>query len=533
MNISTRARAALLFGLVAAPFCSLPLAAQDRPDVPVEEQIDIVKYRRSPEYYRERYRPRFHFTPEVNWMNDPNGLVYFDGEYHLFYQHNPFGIRWGHMSWGHAVSRDLVHWEHLPVALHEENGVMIFSGCSVIDWKNTSGFGTAGDPPMVAVYTGHREGNQSQHIAYSTDRGRKWTKYAGNPVIDIGERDFRDPKVFWHERTARWIMVVSLAARKALRFYGSKDLKDWEHLSDFGPAGARNKPNWECPDVFELQVEGRAGETRWVLEVDMGGGSVAGGSGGEYFIGTFDGTGFRSDHPADRVLWVDYGRDFYAPVSWSDIPKADGRRIWIGWLNNWETCLVPTKPWRGAQSIPRALALRRIEGELRLIQRPVRELRKLRGELSQLQNVAITSDSSALAGAGVRGSLLEVHATLDIGTAKECGLKVRQGDGEETIIGYDVARKEVFVDRTRSGDVGFHARFAGRHAGPLATTGGRIELRVFVDTSSVEVFANDGAVVITDCIFPKPESQGAALYAKGGQARVVSLDAWKLRPIWR
>ncbi len=494
--------------------------------------IEIAAYRGSPRYYREPYRPQFHFTPEIHWMNDPNGLVYFGGEYHLFYQHNPFGNRWGHMSWGHAVSPDLVHWQHLPLALAEEDGVMIFSGCAVVDRENTSGFGTTDDPPLVAIYTGHRSDNQSQHIAYSTDRGRTWTKYARNPVIDVGERDFRDPKVFWHEPTERWVMVVSLAAKKVLQFWGSSDLKSWKHLSDFGPAGAPDKPNWECPDLFELPIEGGLGDTFWVLEVDMGSGSVAGGSGGEYFVGMFDGTRFVNDGPPERVAWVDYGRDFYAPVSFSDIPAADGRRIWIGWLNNWQTSLLPTHPWRSAQSIPRVLSLREVDGELRLIQRPVRELEKLRVERRRLAGVDVRGNDKTLAAAGIEGAQLEIRAVLEPGNAKECGLKVRQGDDEETVIGYDVAKGTVFVDRTRSGDVDFDARFAGRHEGPLSLTDGRVELVIYVDTSSVEVFAGDGAVVITDRIFPSEDSTGLALYSRGGTARAVTIDVWELKSAW-
>ena len=255
--------------------------------------LRLSDYQKTEAYYRERYRPQYHFTPPINWMNDPNGLVYYDGEYHLFYQHNPHGNAWGHMSWGHAVSSDVVHWKHLPIALHEEYGVMIFSGCCVVDWKNTSGFGLGGKPPLVAVYTGHGYGKQTQDLAYSNDRGRTWTKYKHNPVIDKNESDFRDPKVFWHEPTRKWVMLVSMANAKYVQFYGSTNLKKWEHLSDFGPAGVKDKPNWECPDLFELPVEGTPGQTKWVLEVDMGNGAIAGGSGGEYFVGDFNGTEFQ------------------------------------------------------------------------------------------------------------------------------------------------------------------------------------------------------------------------------------------------
>ena len=494
----------------------------------------LAAYRASPGYYREPWRPQFHFTPEIHWMNDPNGLVFHDGEYHLFYQYNPWGIRWGHMSWGHAVSRDLVRWEHLPIALYEEDGVMEFSGSCVVDHRNTSGFGQDGQAPIVAIWTGHRSERQDQRLAYSNDRGRTWTKYAKNPVLDVGEKDFRDPKVFWHAPSERWVMVVSLAAAKVLRFYTSKDLREWELASSFGPAGHPAKPNWECPDLFELPIDGEPGKTRWVLEADMGSGSIAGGSGGEYFAGTFDGREFRPDEPLDHVRWVDWGRDFYAPVSFSDIPAPDGRRIWIGWMNNWETCLLPTDPWRSAQSIPRVLSLRRVPGDgLRLVQRPVRELEALRSAPRRIEDRALTSEPLDLASDGVCGTTLEISARIRIDAADEVAVEVRRGAGETTVIAYDATKQELSIDRRRSGNVAFHPAFAGKHAAPLAITGGRLELRIFVDASSVEVFADDGLVAITDRIFPAPASDGVSAWAKGGAATIERLDAWTLRSIWR
>ncbi|MEM7396707.1 MAG: glycoside hydrolase family 32 protein, partial [Verrucomicrobiota bacterium] len=250
------------------------------PPSPFDLDHQVDRYRQAQDYMNEPFRPQVHFSPEIHWMNDPNGLVYYAGEYHLFHQYNPAGNTWGHMSWGHAVSEDLVHWRHLPLAIPETGGVMAFSGCCVIDHDNTSGFGQNGRPPMVAIYTGHGHGKQVQNLAYSTDAGRTWTIYADNPVIDLNHKDFRDPKVFRHKPTSRWIMVVSLAVDKKLIFYASEDLRNWTELSRFGPAGVKNKSNWECPDLFPLPVENRPGETRWVLEADMGQGSIAGGSGG-------------------------------------------------------------------------------------------------------------------------------------------------------------------------------------------------------------------------------------------------------------
>ena len=322
------------------------------------------------------YRPAYHFTPPENFMNDPNGMVFYRGEYHLFYQHNPFGPTWGHMCWGHAVSPDMLRWQHLPVALREDDGVMIFSGSAVVDWRNTSGFGAADDPPLIAIYTGHTAAEQTQCIAYSLDAGRTWTKYAGNPVISIGSRNFRDPKVFWHEATRRWIMVSALADQSRVRFYGSPDLIHWEHLSDFGPAGSSGV--WECPDLFPLAVEGEGDTVRWMLKVDVGPKNLPKGMCAQHFIGQFDGVRFVNDNPPDLTLWSDYGKDFYAAQSWSDVPATDGRRLWLAWMSNWqEANTTPTTPWRGAMTIPRSLALRRYPEGLRLVQRPAMELASL------------------------------------------------------------------------------------------------------------------------------------------------------------
>ncbi len=493
--------------------------------------------------YSEVYRPQFHFTPAKNFMNDPNGMVFYKGEYHLFYQYNPFGDVWGHMSWGHAVSADAVRWKHLPVALYEDGGVMIFSGSAVVDWHNSSGLcvaGKGGDKScLIAIYTGHSEGRQTQNIAYSNDRGRTWTRYARNPVIDINESDFRDPKVVWHEASKRWIMVTVLAKEKKVRFYGSANLREWQHLSDFGPAGATGGV-WECPDLFQLNVDGRTGLKKWVLKVDLNPGAVAGGSGGQYFVGEFDGTKFVNDNPPDQTLWIDYGKDFYASQSWADTPHADQERLWLGWLNNWEYAnTVPTSPWRGAQSIPRVVTLKAYTEGVRLMQRPAREVQSLRGEHFRFKNEAASKINSLLQARGVNGDLLEIVAEFDAGTSSEFGLRVRRGDAEETVIGYDRAAKQIFVDRMKSGRIDFDKNFSGRHAGPLATERNRVKLHIFVDRASVEVFANDGRTNITDIIFPKPESRGIEVYAKGGgsgggggDAKLVSLDIWKLKSAW-
>ncbi|WP_309116986.1 GH32 C-terminal domain-containing protein [Saccharothrix sp.] len=788
--------------------------------------------------FDEPYRPQFHFTPERNWMNDPNGLVYHEGEYHLFYQYNPNGNTWGDMSWGHAVSPDLVRWRELPLAIPHDDTEMVFSGSAVVDHGNTTGFGTAEDPAMVAIYTSHykADGRQAQSLAYSTDNGRTWTKYAGNPVLDIGSREFRDPKVQWHD--GRWLMTVSLSVDRKVRFYSSPDLKTWTHLSDFGPQGAVGGV-WECPDLFPLAVDGDPNRVKWVLVVNLNPGGIAGGSAAQYFVGDFDGTRFTPDDdgsytppsgvvlqdfeqpgygtwtttgtafgdgpvfsaqpgiegsgyadsfhggdpatgtltspeftvssrylnfkvaggrhprvpgsstepPAGRVLadfegadygswtvtgdafgtrpatgtlpgqhpvsgwvggglvntflggdattgtltspgftvdrpwlnllvggghhpgrtavdlvvdgqvvrtatgrnnealdwvawdvrefagrtarlrvvdaetggwghvnvdhvvlsdapaapwsvettvdllvdgsvvqsvtgddsgtldwasfdlrsyqgrraqvrlvdrntggwghllvdhfvaadapalsstqrasWVDHGKDYYAAVSWEGAP--DGKRHMIGWMNNWQYGgAVPTSPWRGAQSVPREMGLVSRGGRIVLTQQPVAALRSLRGAAVVRGGMTVRDGAVSVA----RGTSYEVDTTFALGDADRFGLEVRTGPGEKTVIGYDSGARELYVDRTRSGQVGFSADFPGVQRVRLEPVDGRVRLRVLVDRSSVEVFGGAGEAVITDQVFPSAGSDGVRVFAEGGAARVAKFQLWPLR----
>lgn len=469
--------------------------------------------------YREPLRPLFHFTPARNFMNDPNGLVYYEGEYHLFYQHNPFGPVWGHMSWGHAVSTDMLHWRHLPVALREENGIMIFSGSAVVDRDNSSGLcpPRGGDRScLVAIYTGHGRDRQTQNLAYSHDRGRTWTKYAGNPVVDLGLKDFRDPKVFWHEPTHRWIMVTVLADQHKVRFFNSADLRTWQASSDFGPAGATGGV-WECPDLFPLTVDGDPGRIRWVLDVDINPGGIAGGSGGQYFVGTFDGRTFVNENPPAQTLWVDYGKDFYATTSFSDIPAADGRRIWMGWIANWLYAnKEPTAVWRGALSIPRALFLRTVDGRARLVQAPIEEVKGLRATPAPME----MSRAAPLPGSA------EFEIDLPQGAWAEAGLRLSNRTGEEARLGVTTDPLEVFVDRRKSRATSFDPAYPGRHAGPLRWRDGRITLRVLFDRSVLEVFANGGETVITERVYPTRPFERVELLP-GGPA---SARMWRLSP---
>lgn len=490
--------------------------------------------------FREAYRPQFHYTPQNNWMNDPNGLVYRNGTYHLFHQYNPEGNTWGHMSWNHATSDDLVHWNHQGVALPEEGNEMIFSGSAVVDHDNTTRFGEEDDAaPLVAIYTSHYtlsedSVNQAQSLAYSTDGGETWTKYEENPVLDHPDPDFRDPNVFWYDPGQKWVMSVTLPTQRKIQFYESANLKEWTHLSDFGPAGATGGI-WECPALFRVPVEGTRDSSRWVLQVDLNPGSIAGGSGGQYFVGRFDGTSFT---PRDGALqnaphWVDYGPDFYAVIPWNNLPDEDGRALWLAWMNNWEYAEhIPTSPWRSAQTIPRSVRLRRIDGAPRLVQRPIAEIRDLREHHVSMDAQPIGPGTIPLDDEGISGQTLELIAEFEPGKAETVGVSVREGENERTVVGYDVASDSVFVDRTNSGTVDFHDGFASRDSAPLALQDGKLRLHVFVDHSSVEVFANDGTRTLTHRIFPDGESEGVSLLAEGGTARLVQLDAWSLRSIW-
>ena len=462
-------------------------------------------------------------------MNDPNGMVFYEGEWHLFYQYNPAGNTWGHMSWGHAVSRDLMHWKHLPLALAEENDVMIFSGSAVVDWKNTSGFGQDGKPPFVAIYTGHytKKPLQNQHIAYSNDRGRTWTKFSGNPVLDVKMADFRDPKVFWHEPTSRWVMTVALAKESKVHFYASPDLKQWKYVGEFGGVGARGGL-WECPDLFPLAIEG--GGTKWVLIVNINPGGPAGGSGCQYFVGEFDGARFKTDHTA--TLWADHGADFYAGVSWSDVPIADGRRVWLGWMSNWQYAeKVPTHPWRSAMSVPRELTLRRTSDGLRLVQQPVAEMLKLRDAAARkFPGGTFAAAAEWLQNQTNLSPLLDVELSFTGMTAKSAfTLQLHTGSEEATAIRLDGGRARLFVDRTRSGKTNFHAQFAARHEAPIRVPDGRVTLRLVVDTSSLEVFAQNGETVLTELIFPAAGPRRLSLTNSGEKPRVDGITIHAIR----
>jgi fructan beta-fructosidase len=468
-------------------------------------------------------RPHYHFTPPRMWLNDPNGLVYLDGEYHLFYQYHPESTVWGPMHWGHAVSRDLLNWQHLPIALFPDEHGMIYSGSAVVDWKNTAGFG---EEALVAIFTYNQDYRESQNLAYSTDKGRTWTKYSGNPVIPapMPPSDCRDPKVCWHDD--HWVM--SLAAGDKILFFVSPDLKNWEQSGSFGGGYGCTDGVWETPDLFRLPVEG-SGESRWVLTVGVGNGAPAGGTGTQYFIGEFDGRNFISENAKGTVLWTDFGADYYAPQSWNEEPH--GRRLMIGWMNNWQYArLIPAGKWRGAFNLIRELSLKRTGQGIRLCQRPLPEAQQLRAAHQHWGEQIIDPDQNILS--DVQGSSLEIIAELQFNDAIDSvGFRVRVGDREQTTVGYNPKERRLFVDRTRSGIVDFHEGFANIHTADLEPMHDRIRLHIFVDSSSVEVFANDGLATFAECIFPAESSSGLELFAEGSHIKLCSLDLFHLQPV--
>lgn len=487
--------------------------------------------------YDEPHRPQFHFSPPAKWMNDPNGMVYYNGEYHLFYQYYPDGTTWGPMHWGHAVSKDLVHWENLPIALYPDKLGYIFSGSAVSDKRNSSGLGTKNNPPLVAMFTYHepegakagRKNYQYQGLAYSVDKGRTWTKYDKNPVILNTEnlQDFRDTKVFWHDETKNWF--VALAVGDHVRFYSSANLKDWKMTGEFGKTEGSHAGVWECPDLFPLKINGK---TKWVLLLSINPGAPLGGSATQYFIGDFDGKTFKNNNPPNEILWLDFGRDNYAGVTWANAPK--NRRIFLGWMSNWEYGeKVPTEKWRSAMTLPRELALKQTDKGLRLVQIPVKETEKLRsGQFLGLKNGELDNDLSV---GGERSSLVEMDLEIDLSKtqAKEFGVELSNKRGETYRISYNTETKKFTSDRTNAGKKDFSDSFSKiKHYAPRLSNNNRLKLHLFFDKASTEMFADDGEVVMTDIFFPNEYFTKFKLYGDG-KVFFTHAKAWHLKSIWR
>ncbi|PHN08005.1 glycoside hydrolase family 32 protein [Flavilitoribacter nigricans] len=507
--------------------------------------------------YREAHRPQIHFTPPSMWMNDPNGMVFYEGEYHLFYQYYPDSTVWGPMHWGHAVSPDMVRWEHLPIALYPDSLGYIFSGSAVIDWKNTSGLGTANNPPMVAIFTHHdpegypagRQDFQVQSIAYSLDRGRTWTKYADNPVVsNPGIQDFRDPKVSWHEASQQWVMI--LAVKDRIHFYTSPNLKDWTFASEFGENVGSHGGVWECPDLFELPVEGDPEQTKWVFLLSINPGGPNGGSATQYFVGDFDGKTFTLDpefaqdvqpDPADpereQAVWLDYGPDNYAGVTFSDVLDQDGRRLFMGWMGNWDYAqVVPTHPWRSAMTLPRSLSLHQTDQGLRVFSRPVKEISGIySGGFEVLQGP--TEGRQEITAAIPQQSIpleLEIEAmaspTESVGPF---GMLIYNDTGDTLRVGFDPTEQRYFVDRSQAGTNDFSDKFTPVSYAPRTVFDPIIKMNLFFDEASVELFADNGATVMTAIFFPNAPFRKVALFSEGGELEWKKIEGRSMRSIWR
>ena len=505
------------------------------------------------------YRPSYHFTPLYGWMNDPNGMVYKDGEYHLYFQYNPYGSKWGNMHWGHAVSKDLVHWEHLDPAIARDPVGHIFSGSSVIDKKNTAGFGK---DAIIALYTNNSVNHDEvQCMAYSTDNGRTFTKYEGNPVLTPfdGLKDFRDPKVFWYEKGKCWYMIVS--ADKETRFYKSKNLKKWTYVSAFGKGLGQQPCQYECPDFFQLPVNGDKKNMKWVMTMNINPGCWFGGSATEYFVGDFDGKKFTCPD-ANEVKWLDWGKDHYATVTFSN---TGDRVLGITWMSNWQYAnLTPFKQNRGANGLPRELKLYEKNGKYYISEDVAPEVYALRKDTKNVADASV-SDEKMLAGvaANMEGAF-EIEADVTPDANGIAGIEISNNKRERTMIYFDMKQGKVVMDRTESGltdfgkqavphdielawdkqraaegkeparianSINYKNDFALATWAPLSLCeNGKktYHVDIFVDKSSVELFVDGGRIAMTNLVFPVAPYENVKLYTQNGKAEFKNLKVHKL-----
>ena len=505
------------------------------------------------------YRPSYHFTPLYGWMNDPNGMVYKDGEYHLYFQYNPYGSKWGNMHWGHAVSKDLVHWEHLDPAIARDPVGHIFSGSSVVDKKNTAGFGKNA---IIAIYTNNSVNHDEvQCIAYSNDNGRTFTKYEGNPVLTPfdGLKDFRDPKVFWYEKGKCWYMIVS--ADKETRFYKSKNLKKWTYVSAFGKGLGQQPCQYECPDFFQLPVNGDKKKMKWVMTMNINPGCWFGGSATEYFVGDFDGKNFTCPDAHD-VKWLDWGKDHYATVTFSN---TGDRVLGITWMSNWQYAnLTPFKQNRGANGLPRELKLYENNGKYYVSENVAPEVYALRKDTKNLADASV-ADAKDLKGvaANMEGAF-EIEADVTPDANGIAGIEISNNKRERTMIYFDMKQGKVVMDRTESGltdfgkqavphdiELAWDKQLAAEGKEPARITNSinykndfalatwaplslcedgkkTYHVDIFVDKSSVELFVDGGRIAMTNLVFPVAPYENLKLYTQGGKAEFKNLKVHKL-----
>ncbi|WP_410523550.1 GH32 C-terminal domain-containing protein [Phocaeicola coprocola] len=473
---------------------------------------------------RETYRPVYHHTPVYGWMNDPNGMFYKDGVYHLYFQYNPYGSMWANMTWGHSTSTDLTHWTYEGTAIVPDAWGAIFSGSCVVDKDNTAGLGKGA---VVAFYTSAKStpwGDvQSQSMAYSLDNGKTFIKYEHNPILTSTERDFRDPKVFWYAPGKHWVMM--LAVGQEMQIYSSGNLKDWKKESSFGAMQGAHGGVWECPDLVEVAVEGSK-EKKWVLICNLNPGGPFGGSAAQYFVGSFDGKKFVNESPT-QTKWLDWGKDNYATVTWSNAPA--GRCIALGWMSNWQYANnVPTTQYRSANTLARDLTLYRVGGELYLKSKPSPEIKKARAEEKKIPTFEVKGNYEVASLLADNKGAYEIEMTIENKGTSKIDFSLMNEKGEKVAMYYDVVRKQFVMDRSASGIVGFSRDFPAVTVAPVRNTD-QIHLRLFIDRSSVEVFGEDGEYVMTNLVFPAEPYNRMVFSSDKGSYIVKSMNVYRLQ----
>lgn len=473
---------------------------------------------------RETYRPVYHHTPVYGWMNDPNGMFYKDGVYHLYFQYNPYGSMWGNMTWGHSTSTDLVHWTYEGTPIVPDAWGSIFSGSCVVDKDNTAGFGKNA---VIAFYTSAKPSPwgdvQSQSMAYSLDNGKTFTKYEHNPILTSSERDFRDPKVFWYAPGKHWVMM--LAVGQEMQIYSSGNLKEWKKESSFGAMQGAHGGVWECPDLVELPVEGTK-EKKWVLICNLNPGGPFGGSAAQYFVGSFDGKKFVNESPT-QTKWLDWGKDNYATVTWSNAPA--GRCIALGWMSNWQYANnVPTTQYRSTNTLARDLTLYRAGGELYLKSKPSPEIKKARAEEKKISTFEVKGNYEVASLLADNKGAYEIEMTIENKGTSKIDFSLMNEKGEKVAMYYDVVRKQFVMDRSASGIVGFSRDFPAVTVAPVRNTD-QIHLRLFIDRSSVEAFGEEGEYVMTNLVFPAEPYNRMVFSSDKGSYIVKSMNVYRLQ----
>lgn len=473
---------------------------------------------------RETYRPVYHHTPVYGWMNDPNGMFYKDGVYHLYFQYNPYGSMWANMTWGHSTSTDLTHWTYEGTAIVPDAWGAIFSGSCVVDKDNTAGFGKGA---VVAFYTSAKStpwGDvQSQSMAYSLDNGKTFIKYEHNPILTSTERDFRDPKVFWYAPGKHWVMM--LAVGQEMQIYSSGNLKEWKKESSFGAMQGAHGGVWECPDLVEVAVEGSK-EKKWVLICNLNPGGPFGGSAAQYFVGSFDGKKFVNESPT-QTKWLDWGKDNYATVTWSNAPA--GRCIALGWMSNWQYANnVPTTQYRSANTLARDLTLYRAGGELYLKSKPSPEIKKARAEEKKISTFEVKGNYEVASLLADNKGAYEIEMTIENKGTSKIDFSLMNEKGEKVAMYYDVVRKQFVMDRSASGIVGFSRDFPAVTVAPVRNTD-QIHLRLFIDRSSVEAFGEEGEYVMTNLVFPAEPYNRMVFSSDKGSYIVKSMNVYRLQ----